>query len=81
MRQGPEGPGYILERSQAESARLILQDSLLRPYTLSLFERAGIGPGMRVLDVGSGVGGVTQLIRELVGPQGTSWASRSIRCP
>jgi SAM-dependent methyltransferase len=71
MRQGPEGPDYILDRSQAESARLILQDSLLRPQTLSLFERAGIGPGMRVLDLGSGVGAVARLIRQFVGPEGS----------
>jgi SAM-dependent methyltransferase len=42
----------------------------LRPSTERTFRAAGIGPGMRVLDVGCGVGDVTILVAELVGPSG-----------
>ncbi|MEM6991223.1 MAG: class I SAM-dependent methyltransferase [Myxococcota bacterium] len=35
-----------------------------------LLVEAGVGPGMRVLDVGCGTGVVTGIVAELVGPQG-----------
>jgi SAM-dependent methyltransferase len=40
------------------------------PITRRFFEAAGIGPGMRVLDVGSGAGHVAILAARLVGPSG-----------
>jgi hypothetical protein len=43
---------YALGRNGAEYERLIEQGELLRPLTRRAFEAAGIGPGMRVLDVG-----------------------------
>jgi SAM-dependent methyltransferase len=46
------------------------QAKLFAPFTRQLFEEAGIGPGMRVLDVGSGAGDVSFLVRELVGRNG-----------
>ena len=61
---------YILGRSPAETRRLVLQDQLYRPLTRRLFVSAGIGPGMKVLDVGSGAGDVALLLAELVGPSG-----------
>ena len=70
-RPTPSEHGYILERSGAEHARLVLQEELMAPITRSLFVRAGIGEGMRVLDVGSGMGGVALLAAELVGPSGS----------
>lgn len=39
--------------------------------TRRLFEDAGLGPGQRVLDVGSGHGDVAALAAELVGPTGS----------
>ncbi len=39
--------------------------------TRRLFEEAGIRPGMRVLDVGSGAGDVCLLLAEMVGPSGS----------
>src|SRR5262249_52498379 len=40
------------------------------PLTERLFRESGIGPGHRVLDLGSGVGDVAMLAARLVGPSG-----------
>ena len=61
---------YVLGRSDAETRRLIAQHQIYGPITRRLFEAAGIGAGMTVLDVGSGAGDVALLLAELVGPRG-----------
>ncbi len=61
---------YALGRSPAEAERLQLQHQIYGPTTRELFLAAGISPGMRVLDVGSGAGDVALLAAELVGPTG-----------
>ena len=61
---------YILGHSEAEIARLQTQAMILRPITERLLRSAGIRPGMRVLDLGSGAGDVAMLAAELVGPSG-----------
>jgi len=61
---------YALGSSDAERERLIRQAAFLNPLTERLFREAGIGPGQRVLDVGSGVGDVAILAARLVGPSG-----------
>jgi SAM-dependent methyltransferase len=48
----------------------LLARSLL-PRTLELFDRVGLGEGMRCLDLGSGGGDVTLLIAERVGTGGS----------
>ena len=48
----------------------MLQGRVLRPYTEKFFRSAGISPGMRVLDLGSGVGDVALLVADIVGPGG-----------
>jgi len=63
-------PTYALGRSDDEYARLTEQANFLRPLTERLFKRAGIVPGMKVLDVGSGVGDVAFLLADLVGLDG-----------
>jgi ubiquinone/menaquinone biosynthesis C-methylase UbiE len=63
-------PTYALGRSDDEHARLTEQANFLRPLTERFFKKAGIAPGMKVLDVGSGVGDVAFLVAELVGPDG-----------
>jgi SAM-dependent methyltransferase len=61
---------YSLGSTDAEHERLIWQASRLAPLTERLFREAGIGPGQRVLDLGSGVGDVAMLVARLVGPSG-----------
>lgn len=61
---------YPLPHGSAEIKRLIAQSVLLNPFTHSLFAQAGIAPGMRVLDLGSGAGDVALLAAEMVGPAG-----------
>jgi ubiquinone/menaquinone biosynthesis C-methylase UbiE len=62
---------YALGRNEAEHERLLEQGELLRPLTRRAFEAAGIGPGMRVLDVGCGAGDVAFLVGEMVGAEGS----------
>ena len=61
---------YPLGRSDAEARRLELQHRVYGWATRALFAGAGIGAGMRVLDVGSGAGDVALLLADLVGPSG-----------
>jgi SAM-dependent methyltransferase len=61
---------YGLGHSTGETRRLMLQHQIYAPITRRLFEAAGIGAGMRVLDVGSGAGDVALLLADLVGPHG-----------
>ena len=61
---------YILGSSDAEHERLIRQAIRLAQITERFFREAGIGPGQRVLDLGSGVGDVAMLVARLVGVSG-----------
>jgi SAM-dependent methyltransferase len=71
MENPPGTPQYVLGRSGSESQRLIKQASFLQPFTERVFRRAGLGPGMRILDLGCGAGDVSFLAAELVGPTGS----------
>ena len=62
---------YILGHAQAEIERLKTQAEMLRPITERVLLAAGIGPGMRVLDIGCGAGDVAILAAELVGTAGS----------
>jgi len=61
---------YALGYAEAELRRLTTQARLIDPITRRFLEAAGIGKGMRVLDIGSGAGDVALLCGELVGPTG-----------
>src|SRR6201997_275070 len=61
---------YALGYTDTEHERLIRQAALIAPYTERLFRQAGIGPGQRVLDLGSGIGDVSMLLARIVGPSG-----------
>jgi SAM-dependent methyltransferase len=62
---------YPFASSDAERQRLVTQAELFAPLTQRLLERAGIGPGMGVLDIGSGAGDVTLAAAALVHPGGS----------
>jgi protein-L-isoaspartate O-methyltransferase len=66
---GPTSP-YALGSTDSEHERLIRQAALLAPLTERFFREASIGPGQRILDIGSGVGDVAMLAARLVGPSG-----------
>jgi len=61
---------YPLGHTDAEHERLIRQAARVAPITERFFREAGIGPGQRVLDLGSGVGDVAMLVARMVGPSG-----------
>jgi cyclopropane fatty-acyl-phospholipid synthase-like methyltransferase len=56
---------YVLGHTDREQLRLILA-----PFTENFLRGAGIAQGMRVLDIGCGMGDVTMLAAQLVGPAG-----------
>lgn len=62
---------YALGSSDRERRRLMKQGELFRELLADAFRSAGIGSGMRVLDIGSGAGDVAMLAAELVGPTGS----------
>lgn len=61
---------YPLGHTDAEHERLIRQAAQVAPITERFFREAGIRPGQRVLDIGSGVGDVAMLVARMVGPSG-----------
>jgi len=61
---------YILGQSEYEYGRLTFQAKILRPFTDKFFRLAGVSAGMRVLELGSGMGDVAFLAGEIVGPGG-----------
>ena len=72
QRAEAEDPGYALSASSDhEHERLRRQAERFAPFTRRLLKRAGIKPGMRVLDVGCGPGDVSFLVSELVGRDGS----------
>src|SRR3954452_16078070 len=62
---------YQLGSSEAELARLDRQGRALAPATRILLQAAGLQAGMRVLDLGSGVGDLSLLAADIVGPAGS----------
>lgn len=64
------GSTYVLGHADAEVQRLLLQGRLYDHYTEHALRLAGLRPGMRVLDIGSGPGDVSFVAARLVGPAG-----------
>jgi ubiquinone/menaquinone biosynthesis C-methylase UbiE len=63
-----------------EWGRLLVEARMVEPFTRQLLLEAGLRPGMRVLDVGSGLGDTAFLMARLVGPSGSVvGADRSAR--
>ncbi|RKH88512.1 class I SAM-dependent methyltransferase [Corallococcus sp. AB045] len=61
---------YVQGNEDRELRRLMLQAQVYAPLTEGVLRGASLRPGMRVLDVGCGVGDVSFLAAELVGPTG-----------
>jgi SAM-dependent methyltransferase len=66
----PAADAYAMGRTEREEARLQRQAAFHAAPTRRLLAVAGIGPGMTVLDLGTGAGDVALLAAELVGPTG-----------
>ena len=64
-------PTYALGQEETEQEKLIQQSLFYEALTKEVLVRAGIVTGMRVLDVGCGVGDVSLLMASLVGPTGS----------
>jgi ubiquinone/menaquinone biosynthesis C-methylase UbiE len=61
---------YVMGHDERERRRLALQASILNPFTDHLLRRAGVSTGMRILDIGCGVGDVSLLAARIVGRSG-----------
>ena len=62
---------YPLGYSTGEARRLMTQAALLEPLFEATLLNAGLAKGMRVLDLGCGVGDVAFLAARMVGPTGS----------
>jgi ubiquinone/menaquinone biosynthesis C-methylase UbiE len=65
-----QGRTYALGYSETEERRLRAQAELIEDLTEDVFRRAGLKPGMRVLDLGCGIGDVSMLAARMVGSSG-----------
>lgn len=68
--RGRSDAHYLLGRTNREYERLIAQGRWISGYTEQVFREAGIRPGMRVLDIGCGVGDVSLLVANLLDGSG-----------
>jgi SAM-dependent methyltransferase len=64
------GRKYVLGNHPEELTRLDRQAAAIERPTRLLLQAAGIAPGMRVLDLGTGLGHVARIIADMVGPSG-----------
>jgi ubiquinone/menaquinone biosynthesis C-methylase UbiE len=62
---------YVMGATEHERRRLSLQGSILNPLTDRFLKQAGLSEGMRVLDLGCGIGDVSLLAARIVGPRGS----------
>ncbi|HEY7355057.1 MAG TPA: class I SAM-dependent methyltransferase [Ktedonobacterales bacterium] len=61
---------YLFAQATDETRRLKRQSQFFSHFTSHLLDSAGITAGMKVLDVGTGIGDVAFMVAERVGPQG-----------
>jgi len=67
----PRTGEYALASGAAAVERLFVLHSIYSPAGRRLLLQAGLKPGMHVADFGCGVGAVTRMIGEMVGPTGS----------
>lgn len=67
----PPSNRYVLGSDAQELDRLDRQAAFIAPATQLLLQAAGLSAGMRVLDLGTGLGHVARLAGGLVGPTGS----------
>lgn len=63
-------PHYVLATGEPGADRLRLLQRVMEPGTSRVLHAAGLEPGMKVVDVGCGIGLVTRQIANIVGPKG-----------
>ena len=63
-------PDYVLGQSEVEQKRLLNKAAIVRSFTEGYFRAGGLSRGMRVLDLGCGMGDVSLLAAEMTGPAG-----------
>ncbi len=66
---------YVLGTHDEEIARLGLQHRVWRTPAIECWQKAGIGRGHKVIDVGAGPGFATMDLAEIVGPDGEVFAA------
>ena len=66
-----ESQEYPLGYSEQEARRLADQGAFLEGFTKDVLQQAGLAHGMRVLDIGCGVGDVSLLAAKIVGKDGS----------
>jgi ubiquinone/menaquinone biosynthesis C-methylase UbiE len=71
MDTAQSAPNYVLGHSDVELQRLLNQSRFYGELTEEVFRRAGLAPGMQVLDVGCGAGDVSFLAASIIGPTGS----------
>lgn len=67
---GAAAKKYVLGSHAEELTRLDRQAASIERPTRLLLQAAGIAPGMRALDLGTGLGHVARIVAEMVGPAG-----------
>src|SRR5690242_4787371 len=68
----PPNPQYVLATGGTAVHRLKILDQVYGSGTREVLQHSGLQRGMRVADIGCGVGMVTRLLADLVGPEGTA---------
>jgi ubiquinone/menaquinone biosynthesis C-methylase UbiE len=66
----PSSDSYILQVGQQGSDRLKLLDEIYGPFTQNFIKRAGLQPGMEVIDIGCGTGNTSCWLAKEVGSGG-----------
>src|SRR5436190_776291 len=71
MTDAASQPDYVLGHAERELKRLGQQAGFFAEATRAGLLRAGLAPGMRVLDIGCGIGDVALIAADIVGAGGS----------